>query len=659
MASVAKRNALRTAAALVLCATAAPALEMPVFEPDDPSGRTSALEAVAGARTPESAIEVLRIAHQEAARWGVANQAATQAAATVQSDAWINVGPASADFTRVATFHKVDSGRPRSILVDPRDTNVVYVAMAGGGVWKTFNALAPISASSGPRWWPITESIGSLSIGALAMSPANPDSLLLGLGDPFAVKGPGLLHSDDGGINWSGDASGAPVVLSGTYLGFGDAIATSVHDIQYAPAGDVVLAATDAGLFRSTEGGVGTGWKLIDLDAAHHPQNCWSLAFLGTHSWLLTSVDLTVQQAGPLGRLWRSIDDGLSWTNVTSGLGVNAAADIARMTLAASAADRVTPDASRVYLLAQNGDETGQKDVFRSDDGGGAWAPLGMFKGSGKTPTNPNGHQPDLDVMHQQAFYNQMIIADPRDHDVVFVGGNLAMVRSRDGGTSWDVMADWLPIDTGRLGAQGLPLSMYVHADWHAAAIVNTGTSFAFYAGTDGGVFRSTDLLTAQAGQATWEDRLNRGIVSHLAYSVRTGAERAGNPSCTAGNVDVILGGLQDDGTRLRSPSSTPNWDPAVFNEVAGGDGDGHVVERLEPAKPFRDVAHLNAHTAPSLGLSSTYPLRASASLSCDGAYGASVVFMCRRIKTASFSWPQCPSKKHAMSRTCRGALPS
>src|SRR5438309_955721 len=398
---------------------------------DDPRGRQAARSVEEGLRTPEDRLNILEIARAEARRLGLSARAVATRAAGI---AWVNLGPRTANFEKNdVTYLKVDSGRPRTILVHPTNPDVAYLATSGGGVWKTFDATAPIDATRGPHWLPITETLGSLSIGALAMNPGNPDSLLLGLGDPFDVQVPGFFHSDDGGATWQG-----PAVLSGTYPGFLPLTATSVREIAYDATGDVVLAATDVGLFRSVEGGVGTAWSLLDLD-----------------------------------------------------------------------------------------------------------------------------------VMHGQAFYNQMIAVDPQNHDRVLVGGNLCLVRSLDGGGTWAVMADWLPqfVSMGD--------DTYVHADYHAAAISYAGGSMRFYAGTDGGIFRGTDVFTAANGNAHFEDRMNRGIVSHLIYTVATAAERTDTASChvPAATADIVFGGFQDNGARLRVlPGS---GDPTVFNQIAGGDGFG------------------------------------------------------------------------------------
>jgi len=53
-----------------------------------------------------------------------------------------------------------------------------------------------------------------------------------------------------------------------------------------------------------------------------------------------------------------------------------------------------------------------------------------------KIPTNPNSNNPNMDMMHGQAWYNQMILVDPRDanRNTVYLGGNLSSAKSTNGG---------------------------------------------------------------------------------------------------------------------------------------------------------------------------------------------------------------------------------
>jgi hypothetical protein len=454
----------RTVLALTLAALGARA-EAP--ERDDPRGRIEALERENGPRTPEQQLRILRAAEFEALRYGM--RPGIDRFAAVSGTAWVNIGPATADFEKNGvTYLKVDSGRARKILVDPRNANVVYVATSGGGVWKTYDALTTLSATAGPHWLPITESIGSLSVGSIAMNPATPDSLLLGLGDPFDVHTPGMLHSDDGGATWS-----AAVTMSGAYVTAGTIYtATSVRDIAFDPSpgnSNIVFAATDAGLFRSIESGTGSNWSLVTSivsNSTRSYQGCWSVAYAGPRTWLASCIDT----ATDFGKVWRSTDDGVSWAQVTL-----PTSDVYRMTLASSGA--------RAYVLASDGNGADQKDVFRSNDAGATWTSLGMGPAfvAGTRLANPNEDQTDLNFIHNQALYNQMIIVDPVNPDILFVGGNLNMGRSVDGGTNWTFLTNWLPYTFGGTrNVGGLADAQYAHADWHAATIAHFGTNTYF-----------------------------------------------------------------------------------------------------------------------------------------------------------------------------------
>ena len=551
-------------------------------EADDPIGRMRAEKAGdIGIRTPEMQQRILDEAQSEKLRSGLGT-GAFRTAAAVAGSAWVNIGPTTAGFEyNGGTYYKVDSGRARKIIVDPGDANIVYFATSGGGVWKTRDALTAVSSTTGPRWSPITEGLVSLSIGSLAMNPGNHLSLVLGQGDPFDVQTPGynIVTSDDGGLSWSDSTA-----LSGSYPGTPTALytATTVRDLAFDPGGAIVLAATDAGLFRSTQGGVGTGWALIDVDALGHTlQDCWSIAYAGPHNWVLGSVDSANSSAG---HIWQSSDDGVHWTERTSQL-ASEASDVGRITVTASAQAAGQP--WRVYALASNkaavaGGAPDQKDVFRSNDGGVAWSSLvmhgcGTNPCSGEHPVNVTDHQLDLNFTHDQASYNQMLVADPANPDIVFIGGNLSMGRTTDGGATWSVMTDWLPFslttNTGGLDTNASTLAQYAHADWHAGTVAHVGGVDYFYGGNDGGLIRgSSNLLSAAPGSVTWEDKLNRGIVSHLIYSVASGKERP-STKCAAGGGDLVWGGFQDNGSRLRILSGASAY--VGYNQIVGGDGFG------------------------------------------------------------------------------------
>jgi hypothetical protein len=160
-----------------------------------------------GDPTPEYRRFLAGVAETERQRHGAslprAKAMAVAASAAATTPTWVNLGPTRADFefNGVTMPGAIDSGRVSSIVVHPTDTNIIYVATSGGGVWKT--------ASGGRDWAPITDALGSLAVGSLEMDPRDPNTLYLGLGDPFDGIGLGFLKSMDGGMTWS-----SPIILT-------------------------------------------------------------------------------------------------------------------------------------------------------------------------------------------------------------------------------------------------------------------------------------------------------------------------------------------------------------------------------------------------------------------------------------------------------------
>jgi hypothetical protein len=113
---------------------------------------------------------MLRTAEQERQRWSTLLPDPKRTG-PITGTSWSNLGPTKANkLVNGVTLHVTDSGRVRTIIVDG---STIYLATAGG-VWKRTDGV----------WTPITETIGTLSCGSLAMDPANHDVLYLGLGDP-------------------------------------------------------------------------------------------------------------------------------------------------------------------------------------------------------------------------------------------------------------------------------------------------------------------------------------------------------------------------------------------------------------------------------------------------------------------------------------------
>ncbi|MBS2022996.1 MAG: hypothetical protein JST92_11330 [Deltaproteobacteria bacterium] len=529
-------------------------------DPDDPAARRRAmLERQEGVVPRSWYARELQLARKERDRIGTPApgawtfQTALQAA-HVPGNVWLNVGPSRSDFSENGvTYHDVDSGRARKILVHPSNPDIIYMATSGGGVWKTVDGAA--------HWAPISDTIGNTSIGSLAMDPMNPDILWLGLGDPFDVSATGIFQSTDGGATWVGPA--LPAFTSGT-----SSLATaSIRDIKVDPANSArVFVASDVGLFISDPNSAGQNglplFKQATLPgfASTVLLETWSIAWLGGNVWLVSGRDTAT--AGVAG-VWRSTDGGVTWTDVRSAINATStkASGLGRCTIASAPSTTADPASARAYMVCANNDDSSSAtaDTYRTDDGGVTFRALGV--NGAHRPTNPNDDQNDLNVMHDQAWYNQAIGVDPQDPNTLFIGGNLAVIRSRDAGATWSVVSDWLP--------KGINVNLpYVHADMHAIGASVSNGKTRFYFGSDGGLFGSDDVHTAAPGQATVVSTTNVGLVSHLLYNLA-----CAHDSWPSGLQDWMVGGLQDNGTRLRATASTSG--PSTFNQILGGDGIG------------------------------------------------------------------------------------
>src|ERR687895_357311 len=99
---------------------------------------------------------------------------------------WRSIGPA------------IMGGRIADVEGVPGDPNVVYVATASGGLWKTTNG--------GVRWTPVFERQGTISIGDIALEPGNPEVVWVGTGESNVRNsvsfGDGIYKSTDGGRTW-------------------------------------------------------------------------------------------------------------------------------------------------------------------------------------------------------------------------------------------------------------------------------------------------------------------------------------------------------------------------------------------------------------------------------------------------------------------------
>ena len=166
-------------------------------------------------------------------RPGQAETSATGGRAPVSgAHNWVPIGPRNV------------GGRVRCIAIDPTDVRVMYAGPASGGIYKTRDA--------GETWFPLWHDEPSLSMGAIAISPSQHDTIWAGTGESATGGGEtippsGVWRSTDAGANWVSSAAVQAVFDQSKVA----ALAPHPTDPK------VCWAATDTGIYRTLNG---TDW---------------------------------------------------------------------------------------------------------------------------------------------------------------------------------------------------------------------------------------------------------------------------------------------------------------------------------------------------------------------------------------------------------------
>jgi hypothetical protein len=130
--------------------------------------------------------------------------------------AWVELGPFYPNVPGSATYTGRStnvSGRITALAISPicvPGNCALYVGAAGGGVWKTNDALAPT-----PVWAPKTDSMPTTAIGDIVVDPHNPNIVYAGTGEESgsgdSEAGLGLYKSTNGGDTWGQIPSTLPL----------------------------------------------------------------------------------------------------------------------------------------------------------------------------------------------------------------------------------------------------------------------------------------------------------------------------------------------------------------------------------------------------------------------------------------------------------------
>ncbi|HOX26165.1 MAG TPA: FlgD immunoglobulin-like domain containing protein [Candidatus Krumholzibacteria bacterium] len=398
------------------------------------------------------------------------------------------------------------AGRARAIVVDPDDpsNSTWYIGTAGGGVWKTSDA--------GAAWIPLTEEFPVLSVQSLAMAPSDPDIMYAGTGESFynvdTINGNGILKTIDRGLTWTH----LPATVDNPAFNNVARIVVDPNDP------DVVLAATTVGrykesvlarssIFKSIDGGQ-TWYEVLGITDVGSFGRVKKIQQIVAHPTMSNLLYATVDEGGIL----RSINTGETWNYINTGI-----TDFTgRFELAISP---VNP--SRIYASAEGADHS---ELWVSTTSGNSWS-----------RTFESGSEPNW--LGAQGWYDNTIVCDPADANIVYVGG-IRLWKITVSGTSRTTT----PLATGP-----------VHVDQHGLVVLHDGPgAWRLLNTNDGGVGVSGSAAT------NWAAPID-GMATTQFYGIdkRPGAS-------------AYFGGMQDNGTWF-SDLDPGRLDPWTF--AIGGDG--------------------------------------------------------------------------------------
>jgi len=435
---------------------------------------------------------------------------ATNTVAARATPTWVELGPApitSGPYT----------GRCSAIVACPLSPGKYYVAGASGGVWRTLDA--------GATWTPLTDTLAFNSIGALALDPTNDDVIYAGSGEAnfanHSFYGLGLYASADGGGTWT-------VLAAESFAG------RTFSRILVSPTDPLVLYAAimpaggfpalnaakghprrndPVGVYRSLDGGV--SWAVL---ASGLPATAASdLGMDPTNANVLYAAIGDIF-GPPENGIYKSVDGGDTWTKLSGGDLPSAGNGRISLAIAPS-------DPQRLYTMITNpasptGGSATMKGIYRSEDGGQSW----LLVNTGN-------------IQSTFGWYLSTMIVDPTSPDTVFAGG-LSLLRSINAGSTWTIVTP-------------------PHVDMHG---LTYDAQHRLLCANDGGLHVSSN------NGSSWT-ALNDGLGVVQFYP---------GFSIQHTNETFVIAGTQDNGTNRRDGSV--DW-----TQLVGGDG-GYTA--LHPDTP-------------------------------------------------------------------------
>jgi len=333
------------------------------------------------------------------------------------------------------------SGRIADIVTHPENSNVWYVAVGSGGVWKTENA--------GTTWSPIFDDQSTYSTGCITLDPSNPSTVWVGSGENVGGRhvayGDGIYKSTDDGKTWKnmGLKNSEHISEIIVHPDNSDVVWVAVQGPLWSKGGE-------RGLYKTTDGGA--NWKQVlgnnewtgVTDIMVDPRNP-QIIYAAT--WDRHRTVAALMGGGPGSGIHRSDDGGNTWRKLTNGL---PSSNMGKIGIT------ISPQQPDVVYAAIELDRT-KGGVYRSANRGESWTKMSNTVSGGTGP-----------------HYYQELYASPHEFDRLYLM-NVRVLTSGDGGKTFSQLPE-----------------RNKHSDNHAIVFKKEDPNYIML-GTDAGIYESFD----------------------------------------------------------------------------------------------------------------------------------------------------------------------
>ena len=286
-------------------------------------------------------------------------------------------------------------GRSRGLAYDPNDSTYrkVWTGGIAGGIFYN-NNIADVKSA-----WQRVDLPEVISVTAIAFDPTNKKTMYVGTGEHSGgpnIPGGNIWKSVDNGKNW---------------IKLPQNLSTWTKEIVVTKTG-TIIAGTLSGLQRSTDGG--QTFKVMLSGGTN-----------GGNSDVEIASDGIIYAGFERGKVFKSSDDGATWTDISPNEPINGRVEIAL-------AQSTKGDSQVIYAISA--------DIWfkKSVDGGKTWENL-------QVPLYDDGTK----YGSAQVFYNMTMSVHPQDPNFVWLGGT-GIFHTTDGGKKWTQYGYW-----------------YIHPDQH------------------------------------------------------------------------------------------------------------------------------------------------------------------------------------------------